>query len=163
MSRVFVEERDTFLAYSLQQAAEAPFQNGSGLTDPPVVVGVVGIGHVAGIVQKFDNVQAADVAKVIRIPVPSRTSIFVKRAIKGMVWGLTAYGLYKVFMRSSVAPKLLSRFSPAPWINFIYFYFYAFDFFPCWNEKKFLLYTHTCQCHQVGPRFSQPSLALMQG
>ena len=48
MSSVFVDERDTFLAYSLRQASEAPFQDGCGQSDPPVVVGVVGIGHVKG-------------------------------------------------------------------------------------------------------------------
>ena len=30
MSKVFVDERDTFLAYSLRQASEAPVQNGTG-------------------------------------------------------------------------------------------------------------------------------------
>ena len=53
MSSVFVDERDTFLAYSLRQASEAPFQDGCGHSDPPVVVGVVGIGHVKGKFNKF--------------------------------------------------------------------------------------------------------------
>ena len=52
MSSVFVDERDTFLAYSLKQASEAPFQNGCGESEPPVVVGVVGIGHVKGNLKK---------------------------------------------------------------------------------------------------------------
>lgn len=99
MSRVFVDERDTFLAYSLQTAAEAPFQNGYGTGDPPVVVGVVGIGHVAGILQKFDKVQPADVAQVIQLPPPRPN--YIKSAIKGVFYGLTAYGLYRVFMRTS--------------------------------------------------------------
>merc|ERR1712156_73676 len=95
MSRVFVDERDTFLAYSLRQASEAPVQNGSdgGLSEPPVIVGVVGIGHVNGIVQKFNNVCSTDVAKVIQLPTTSQSSKYIKLAIKGVVWTVAAYGI----------------------------------------------------------------------
>ena len=92
MSEVFVDERDTFLAYSLRQAADAPI---NGSSEPPVVVGVVGIGHVKGIVQKFESVQPPDVAKVIHLPVPSQTSRYVKSAIKAVFWSLAAYGVYR--------------------------------------------------------------------
>ena len=101
MSKVFVDERDTFLAYSLKQASEAPLQNGSdgGLSDPPVIVGVVGIGHVNGIVQKFNTVCSTDVAKVIQLPATSQSSKYIKLAIKGVVWTVAAYGIYKVFRK----------------------------------------------------------------
>ena len=55
MSKVFVEERDTFLAYSLKQASEIPIHDTTRNREPRVVVGVVGLGHMAGIVQKFDT------------------------------------------------------------------------------------------------------------
>jgi len=112
MSNVFVGERDTFLAYSLRQASEAPVQNGAGLPDPPVVVGVVGIGHVTGIVQKFNTVCPTDVAKVIQLPPTSRSSKYIKSAIKGVFWTLTAYGIYKVLQKSGVStliPRPLSK------------------------------------------------------
>ena len=101
MSKVFVDERDTFLAYSLKQASEAPLQNGSdgGLSEPPVIVGVVGIGHVNGIVQKFNNVCSTDVAKVIQLPATSQSSKYIKLAIKGVVWTVAAYGIFKVFRK----------------------------------------------------------------
>lgn len=93
MSRVFVDERDTFLAYSLRQAADAPFQ--SGCSEPPVVVGVVGIGHMSGIQQKFNTVKAQEVAQVIQIPPTSRTSKYFKMTFKASFWALAAFGLYK--------------------------------------------------------------------
>lgn len=100
MSRVFVEERDTFLAYSLLQAADAPFQN--GCSEPPVVVGVVGIGHMSGIQQKFNTVKAVDVAQVIQIPPQSQTSKYFKMTFRASFWALAAFGLYKFFK-----PRLL--------------------------------------------------------
>lgn len=93
MSRVFVDERDTFLAYSLRQAADAPFQ--SGCSEPPVVVGVVGIGHMSGIQQKFNTVKAQEVAQVIQIPPASQTSKYFKMTFKASFWALAAFGLYK--------------------------------------------------------------------
>ena len=102
MSRVFVDERDTFLAYSLRQAADAPFQ--SGCSDPPVVVGIVGIGHMSGIQQKFNTVKASEVAQVIQIPAPSKTSKYFKATFKASFWALTAYGIYK-FLK----PRLFLR------------------------------------------------------
>ena len=64
MSSVFVDERDTFLAYSLKQASEAPFQNGCGESEPPVVVGVVGIGHVKGnFKENFSIIKVVDRAE----------------------------------------------------------------------------------------------------
>ena len=66
MSKVFVEERDTFLAYSLKQAAlEIPIHDATRPREPRVVVGVVGLGHVAGIVNKFESVTSQEVEQVI--------------------------------------------------------------------------------------------------
>lgn len=62
LSRVFVEERDTYLTYSLQLAA-APIPDvhtPNGLV-PQTVVGVVGIGHVPGIVRNWGKVVDADI------------------------------------------------------------------------------------------------------
>ena len=65
---MFVTERDLFLAHSLQVAADSiPVHAMAGRagegTDPPpvVVVGVVGIGHVPGILQNWGKVTRDDV------------------------------------------------------------------------------------------------------
>ena len=52
-SKAFVSERDLFLAHSLQMASDSiP----SMAASPRVVVGVVGIGHVPGIVENWGKV-----------------------------------------------------------------------------------------------------------
>ena len=63
LSQVFVAERDLFLAHSLQMAADAiPVHalgpDGQKLEEfnPPTVVGVVGIGHMPGIIQHWGKV-----------------------------------------------------------------------------------------------------------
>jgi pheromone shutdown protein TraB len=63
---VFVTERDLFLAHSLQVAADSipmhamPGRVGEG-ADPVVVVGVVGIGHVPGILSNWGKVTKDDI------------------------------------------------------------------------------------------------------
>ena len=55
---MFVSERDLFLAHSLQMSADSlpSYSAGSGVPSPRVVVGVVGIGHVPGIVANWGKV-----------------------------------------------------------------------------------------------------------
>lgn len=54
-----VEERDSYLAYSLYSACRSiqPGQN---------VVGVVGIGHAAGIKKVWPNVEQVDMEEIMR-------------------------------------------------------------------------------------------------
>ena len=69
LSRVFVQERDLCLAHSLQLAAAdaaSEARSNSQLNEPPTVVGVVGIGHIAGISRYFEKVSESDVRKVMR-------------------------------------------------------------------------------------------------
>ena len=63
LSSVFVEERDIFLTHSLQMAADAIPAHALGPDgrklenfSPPIVVGVVGIGHMPG--EKTSNLKA---------------------------------------------------------------------------------------------------------
>ncbi|WAR26823.1 TRABD-like protein [Mya arenaria] len=58
LSRVFVQERDTFLAHALKHAAQ-PLPNPDDPTGhiPSVVVGVVGMGHVPGIKINWETPQ----------------------------------------------------------------------------------------------------------
>ncbi|EDV24942.1 uncharacterized protein TRIADDRAFT_56378 [Trichoplax adhaerens] len=55
LARVIVDERDAYLAYSLLQAKEIASRHLDTLWDPqpPVVVGVVGLGHIHGIVENW--------------------------------------------------------------------------------------------------------------
>ena len=68
LSRVFVQERDLCLAHSMQLAAAdaATEARADNYAEPPSVVGVVGIGHVAGIVNYFGKVTEADVRNVMK-------------------------------------------------------------------------------------------------
>ncbi|CAG2175600.1 unnamed protein product [Oppiella nova] len=97
LSRVFVEERDTYLAYSLWLAS-SPVPNmasPSGMR-PSVVVGVVGIGHVPGIVKKWGQVKDEDIAPLLKIPETSLTTKVVKKSIKYTVIGLAVWGCYRL-------------------------------------------------------------------
>ena len=67
LSRVFVEERDTYLAYSLWLASSpVPNMASPSGVRPSVVVGVVGIGHVPGIVKKWGQVKDEDIAPLLK-------------------------------------------------------------------------------------------------
>ncbi|XP_053377349.1 traB domain-containing protein-like isoform X3 [Mercenaria mercenaria] len=58
LSEVFVKERDSFLAHSLKHAAQPlPHPVVPGAHLPSVVVGVVGMGHVPGIMENWEKLQ----------------------------------------------------------------------------------------------------------
>nr|CAG4652050.1 EOG090X0AQH [Triops cancriformis] len=97
LSQVFVKERDVYLAHSLQLAADSLAR----LVHPenpakPSVVAVVGIGHVAGIVEHFGRVSQADVLQVMMIPPKSLSSRLLTFSIKASLCGLALWGCYKV-------------------------------------------------------------------
>ena len=101
LSRVFVQERDLYLAHSLKLAANRPFGHHSSSPqdsthESSVVVGVVGIGHVPGIVQNWETVQPEDVAKVLVIPPMSKTERLTRIVIRTTFLGLTLYTGYKL-------------------------------------------------------------------
>jgi len=100
-TRVLVEERDTFLAHSLRLAVDGPWRTApqnddGGSAEEPVVVGVVGIGHVNGIVRNWETVTEDDVAQVVKIPEPTRGQRFFKFAVKSSFALLTIYGGYRI-------------------------------------------------------------------
>jgi len=109
MSKVFVEERDTFLAYSLKQAAlEIPIHDATRPREPRVVVGVVGLGHVAGIVNKFESVTSQEVEQVISIPPPSKSAEYMKIVFRIGFYSLAAYGVYR-FAQKISSKQILSK------------------------------------------------------
>lgn len=95
--RVFVEERDLYLCYSLQVAA-MPQQLPDGSTQPVNVVGVVGIGHAAGIAKHWGKVEHTSIASIVTIPPASVSHRAAKLVLKYGTLGLCAYGVFR-FMR----------------------------------------------------------------
>nr|SVE79662.1 EOG090X0AQH [Daphnia magna] len=109
LSRVFVQERDLCLAHSMQLAAAdaaSEARSNGQLNEPPTVVGVVGIGHVAGISRYFEKVSESDVKKVMSIPPQTMASRVFVVSFKLSVLGLVCYGCYKVIPK--VLPSRLS-------------------------------------------------------
>lgn len=95
--RVFIQERDLFLCHSLQVAA-LPQQHADGSQRPVYVVGVVGIGHAAGIIKHWGKVETASIASIVTIPPASLSHRTAKFVFKYGTLGLCAYGLFR-FMR----------------------------------------------------------------
>ena len=106
LSRVFVQERDLYLAHSLKLAANRPFGHHSpsveysvadSILEEPVVVGVVGIGHVPGIVENWETVKPEDVARVVVIPPMSATERLTRIGIRLSFAMIALYAGYRVF------------------------------------------------------------------
>ncbi|XP_023231893.1 traB domain-containing protein-like isoform X1 [Centruroides sculpturatus] len=111
LSRVFVKERDIYLAYSLKLAA-SPLNSSSAST----VVGVVGIGHVPGIVENWDKVTESDILPILKIPESSLTTKVLCHTFRISLLGLTVWGCYRYLLPSSLTDVILSR-RPFEWIS----------------------------------------------
>ncbi|XP_072394270.1 traB domain-containing protein-like [Diabrotica undecimpunctata] len=95
---VFLDERDIFLTNSLQQAAESRMKSPADSyfePEPLRIVGVVGIGHAAGITKLWPHSQEEYVAPIIKIPPPSLTSKVIRQTYKISVLVLGGYLIYK--------------------------------------------------------------------
>ncbi|KAL4226653.1 hypothetical protein ACF0H5_014634 [Mactra antiquata] len=104
LSRVFIDERDTFLASSLRMAAKPlPHPMIPGATIPSVVVGVVGVGHVPGIIVNWDQPQF-DITDVLRIPRESYFTKIFRLSVKLTVYGAMGYGCYRMY--KWIIPKI---------------------------------------------------------
>lgn len=102
-AKVLLDERDTYLAYSLQIAAK-PISHVKkpNLLLPSTVVGVVGLGHVDGIKKKFGTVTEADIAPIMTRPAPSIVSIIFIKGFKYTTLCLIGYGIYRYLIPNSV-------------------------------------------------------------
>ena len=125
MTKVFVEERDVYLSYTLHAAAEAvPVsipgslrqhfclpssprreardaaegvqQASSSAADKRVVVGVVGMGHVRGIQDHWGRVGPEDARRVVVLPRPSRAGKAFWYAAKLSFYSAVLFGAYKL-------------------------------------------------------------------
>ncbi|KAL7305342.1 hypothetical protein TKK_0002470 [Trichogramma kaykai] len=97
IKKVFVEERDTYLTYSLQLACRTRIHP-NGVKEPTRVVGVVGAGHTLGIVEKWGKVTADDIPLIMSIPPPSLTSKVLKFTLKASVVGGVIFVGYKFIL-----------------------------------------------------------------
>lgn len=97
-SDVFVKERDLYLCHSLQVAALPVTQDigNKAHVQPLKVVGVVGIGHAAGIAQNWGKVRPEDIPTILKIPTTSLATKVLKVGIKYGLIGCTLYTVYKV-------------------------------------------------------------------
>ncbi|XP_013792575.1 traB domain-containing protein-like [Limulus polyphemus] len=119
LSTVFVKERDMYLAYSLRLAA-TPLQDPkspSGMK-PSVVVGVVGIGHVPGIVENWEKISDADITPLLIVPEPSLAAKVFRHTLKISVLSLALWGCWRL-LPSSFKSTLTSQ-RPLDWLNHIF-------------------------------------------
>lgn len=92
---LFVKERDMYMAYSLQNAA-MPVADEHGMPRAVRVVGVVGIGHTAGIRKNWGKVGAAQIERIMEIPEPQLSKRILKATLKYGFYGLICFGAYKI-------------------------------------------------------------------
>uniref|UniRef100_A0A182NCP2 TraB n=1 Tax=Anopheles dirus TaxID=7168 RepID=A0A182NCP2_9DIPT len=97
--RVFIDERDLYLCHSLQMAALPPVGggalDGAKRAEPVRVVGVVGIGHAAGIAKHWGKVDSSSIESIVTIPPASFGHRMVKYGVKYGLLGLAAYGVFR--------------------------------------------------------------------
>jgi len=107
LSEVFVAERDLFLSHSLQLSADSIHSYCSSAT-PRVVVGVVGIGHVPGIVKNWGKVTKEQIREIVTVDPPSKLEKVVKFTVKAAMIGTCCYGFYRI-AKIPVSRFLLAR------------------------------------------------------
>eukprot|EP00118_Oscarella_pearsei_P004719 m.20611 g.20611 ORF g.20611 m.20611 type:complete len:310 (+) comp28048_c0_seq1:80-1009(+) len=94
LTKVFVEERDAYLAHTLRCASQPAHSQLMGGKEPVIAVGVVGIGHVQGIVNNWNK--EVDIRSLCRIPRPSVGSRIAGLGVKVTFCGICLYGIYKL-------------------------------------------------------------------
>lgn len=96
ITKSFLTERDMFLAHTLKKSAD--FQKTSGgILRPVKVVGIIGIGHMKGIMKNWENVDHRQIKEFMKIP-PQRFSVQVATfCVKYGLAALVGYGSYSLF------------------------------------------------------------------
>lgn len=96
--RVLLDERNYYLAHSIYQWAN----NLVTSTGPQKVVAIVGIGHLAGIVEHWGNTTNEEVVKLDGIPETSKTRRIVTRTIKYCSFALLIYVGYRIMIPTNI-------------------------------------------------------------
>lgn len=96
MAEVLVTERDLFLTKVMQSALESQITLPNNDVHPPVVVGVVGMGHTKGIVKFFDTeISQETMIHISSIPPPSKVPFVIKHVVRAGLAGAFVYSVYK--------------------------------------------------------------------
>ncbi|KAF6209830.1 hypothetical protein GE061_015581 [Apolygus lucorum] len=101
LGKVFIEERDTYLTYSLQMASNFMFQGPQNEIEPTVAVGIVGIGHMPGIKALWGKVEEHQIPPIMALRDKSKSRGIVRKVIIGSIL-------------TYVAIKIVRRFPPNP-------------------------------------------------
>lgn len=96
---VFVTERDLYLCHSLTVAAFPQFSSHDGKPKPVKVVGIVGIGHTAGIINNWGKVNESQLVGILSVPPPSFSSRAFKFTLKYSFLFLLGYSIYRMGKR----------------------------------------------------------------
>lgn len=65
------------------------------VSEPPTIVGVVGIGHVPGIIRCWPKDQRPFIPGILEIPPPSLTSRIIKLSFRISILGVGGYLVYR--------------------------------------------------------------------
>jgi len=71
-------------------------ESGGPGQQPPTVVGVVGIGHMPGMVENWGKVTREQVKEVVRVDPPSVLARILTFTVKTAFWGGCLYGAYRL-------------------------------------------------------------------
>jgi pheromone shutdown protein TraB len=114
LSNVLVNERDTYLTYSLQLAS-LPLRDvrRRDVAIPVKVVGVVGIGHVPGIVRNWGRVTDSHVAPLDTVPEASWANVIFFNGVKYSVKGLLILAAYRYLVPTAVKTACRSSLTMA--------------------------------------------------
>lgn len=93
---VFVTERDLYLCHSLTMAARTQAVDANGRPKPATVVGVVGIGHAAGICKNWGNIDESKLPEILTVPPAKLSTRIFKFTVKYGMLSLIGYGIYRV-------------------------------------------------------------------
>lgn len=93
---VFVTERDLYLCHSLMTAALPQIVEPDETPRPVTVVGVVGIGHVAGIIKNWGKVDESQLSSILSVPHAKFSSRLFKSTVKCSFIITLGYGFYRI-------------------------------------------------------------------
>lgn len=111
LKTVLLDERDIYLAHSIYSLAQR-YETSLGPRD---VVAVVGVGHVAGIVEHWGKTTDEEVRALNEIPAPSMSQVIVFKIFKYGTLALLSYGIYKTVNSAiHVVPKLYHKIVSIP-------------------------------------------------
>ncbi|XP_028030333.1 traB domain-containing protein-like [Bombyx mandarina] len=85
---VFVDERDKCLAYSLQECVRS--------VESPRVLGVVGMGHVDGIIKYYGKMKQEDIVPLLLIPPPPIYVPIIRKGLKFTFYFLLFSFFYRI-------------------------------------------------------------------